>query len=139
MKFKIFLSIFIFFSFVSNCNCEAYNSNKQKVEKTMITFKSVSMDEGLKLMSNDNGYVFLDVRTPEEYNEGHVPGALQLTNETFTKSDAEKIIPIKTQTVYVMCRSGRRSKMASQKLINFGYTNVIEIGGILDYKGPLEK
>lgn len=59
--------------------------------------------------------------------------------ETFTKQDAEKLLTDKAQTIYVYCRSGRRSKQSSQKLIDFGYTDVIEIGGILSYNGPIEK
>ncbi len=90
-------------------------------------------------MSNDNNFVLLDVRTPEEFATGHIPGALQLTNETFTKQDAEKLLKNKAQTIYVYCRSGRRSKESCQKLASFGYTNVIEIGGIIEYNGPLEK
>lgn len=105
----------------------------------MNTFKSVSMDEGLKLMASDKGFVLLDVRTPEEFSSGHIPGAIQLTNETFTKQDAENLLKDKNQTIYVYCRSGRRSKQSSQKLIDFGYTNVVEIGGILSYTGPVEK
>ena len=105
----------------------------------MNTFNSVSMDEGLKLMANDKDFVLLDVRTPEEFSSGHIPGAVQLTNETFTKEDAENLLKDKGQTIYVYCRSGRRSKQSSQKLIDFGYINVIEIGGILDYNGTVEK
>lgn len=112
---------------------------EKKGEIRMNSYKSVSMKEGFKLMSEDKDFVLLDVRKPEEYAEGHVPGAVQLTNETFTEADAAKIIFDKSQNVYVMCRSGRRSKQSSQKLVNFGYTNVIEIGGILDYDGPIEK
>ena len=103
----------------------------------MNTFKSVPMEEGLKLMANGKDFILLDVRTPEEFAGGHIPGALQLTNETFTKQDAENLLKDKTQTIY--CRSGRRSKQSSQKLVDFGYTNVIEIGGILDYSGVVEK
>lgn len=105
----------------------------------MTTFKSVSMEEGIKLMANDTDFVLVDVRTPEEFAGGHIPGAIQLTNETFTKQDAEKLLKNKAQTIYVYCRSGRRSKQSSQKLIDFGYTDVIEIGGIIDYNGVVEK
>ena len=90
-------------------------------------------------MANGKDFILLDVRTLEEYADGHIPGALQLTNETFTKQDAENLLKDKTQTIYVYCRSGRRSKQSSQKLVDFGYTNVIEIGGILDYSGVVEK
>ena len=105
----------------------------------MNTFKSVSMEDGLKLMANDKDFILLDVRTPEEFATGHIPEALQLTNETFTKQDAENLLKNKGQTIYVYCRSGRRSKESSQKLIDFGYTNVIEIGGIISYNGLVEK
>lgn len=101
-------------------------------------FKMVSMDEGLKLMSKDSDFVLLDVRRPDEFEAGHIPGAVQLTNETMTEENTLAVLPDKNQTVYVYCRSGRRSKLASQKLINYGYKNVIEIGGILDYKGEIE-
>lgn len=101
-------------------------------------FKMVSMDEGLKLMSKDSDFVLLDVRRPDEFEAGHIPGAVQLTNETMTEENTLAVLPDKNQTVYVYCRSGRRSKLASQKLVDYGYKNVIEIGGILDYKGEIE-
>lgn len=132
---KPLLFILISILFLTSCKAKEIKSKEAKVN----TFKSVSMDEGLKLMANDKDFILLDVRTPEEFSSGHIPGALQLTNETFTKQDAEKLLKDKTQTIYVYCRSGRRSKQSSQKLIDFGYTNVIEIGGILDYNGPVEK
>lgn len=109
------------------------------VEKADLSFISVSMAEGIRMMKNDSDYVLLDVRRPDEFNEGHIPGAVLLTNETFTKEDAEELLKDKNQRIYVYCRSGRRSKQASQKLVDFGYTNVVEIGGILDYEGKVEK
>ena len=134
MKHPI-LTIILFLLILSPCTAKS----PQKKESIMPTFTSISMEEGLKLMASDNNFILLDVRTPEEFAAGHIPGALQLTNEIFTKQDAEKLLKDKSQTIYVYCRSGRRSKQSSQKLIDFGYTNVIEIGGILDYYGPVEK
>lgn len=133
---KIFLSLIVVFVFVFT-SCFARGNGS--AGENMKSFKSVSMSEGLNLMKNDKDFVLLDVRTPEEFADGHIPGAVQLTNETFTKQDAENLIADKNQTVYVYCRSGRRSKNSSQKLVNFGYTNVIEIGGIASYSGPIEK
>lgn len=115
------------------------NMNEKKWEVSVAQYKSVTMTEGLKLMEQDKGFILLDVRRPDEYAEGHIPGAIQLTNETFTEEAAAKVIKNKEQAVYVYCRSGRRSKEASQKLIDFGYENIIEIGGILDYSGKIEK
>ena len=103
-----------------------------------LTYKSVSMEDGLKMMDNSDGYILLDVRRPDEFAAGHIPGAVLFTNEEITKEKAEKLLPDKNQTVFVYCRSGRRSKEAAQKLADYGYTNVIEIGGILDYTGTLE-
>ena len=104
-----------------------------------LTYKSVSMDEGLKMMADSSDYILLDVRRPDEFAAGHIPGAVLFTNEFMTKADAEKLLPNKNQRIYVYCRSGRRSKEASQKLVDYGYSNVIEIGGILDYKGDIER
>ena len=104
-----------------------------------LTYKSVSMAEGLKTMAESRDYILLDVRRPDEFAAGHIPGAVLFTNEFMTKADAEKLLPNKNQRIYVYCRSGRRSKEASQKLVDYGYSNVIEIGGILDYSGVIEK
>ena len=104
-----------------------------------LSYKSVSMDEGLKMMADSRDYILLDVRRPDEFAAGHIPHAVLFTNELMTKADAEKLLPNKNQRIYVYCRSGRRSKEASQKLVDYGYSNVLEIGGILDYTGKLEK
>lgn len=112
--------------------------NEKKIENKIKSYKSVSMVEGLKLYSENEGSILLDVRRPDEFLQGHIPGAVLLTMETFTEKDAAKVIPNKTSKIFVYCRSGRRSKTASQKLVDFGYENVIEIGGILDYFGPIE-
>lgn len=104
-----------------------------------LTYKSVSMNEGLKMMTESSDFVLLDVRRSDEFASGHIPGAVLFTNELMTKADAENLLPNKNQRIYVYCRSGRRSKEASQKLVDYGYSNVIEIGGILDYKGEIER
>lgn len=131
------ISFLFLFSILVLSSCTAKEAKNKEV--VVNTFKSVSMQEGIKLMADDKGFILLDVRTPEEFASGHIPGAVQLTNESFTKEDADKIIKNKEQTVYVYCRSGRRSKQSSQKLVDFGYTNVIEIGGILDFAGKIER
>lgn len=103
------------------------------------TFKSVPMAEGIKLMEQDSDFILLDVRRPDEFAAGHIPGAVLLVNETMTEANTKGEIPNKAQRIYVYCRSGRRSKLASQKLVDWGYSNVVEIGGIIDYTGPIEK
>ena len=104
-----------------------------------LSYKSVSMNEGLKMMADSKDFILLDVRRLDEFDTGHIPGAVLFTNELMSKADAEKLLPNKNQQIYVYCRSGRRSKEASQKLVDYGYSNVIEIGGILDYSGVIEK
>lgn len=101
-------------------------------------YKQVSMEEGLELMEADSDYILLDVRRDDEFEEGHIPGAINIPNESIgTEEIAE--LPDKNQTIYVYCRSGNRSKQASQKLVDLGYTDVIEFGGIIDYSGEIEK
>ena len=104
-----------------------------------LTYKSVSMAEGLKMMADSSDYILLDVRRPDEFASGHIPGAVLFTNELMTKASAEKLLQNKEQRIFVYCRSGRRSKEASQKLVDYGYSNVIETGGILDYEGDIER
>ncbi|MCR5217886.1 MAG: rhodanese-like domain-containing protein [Treponema sp.] len=96
------------------------------------------MKEGVKMMSEDKDFVLLDVRRPDEFAKGHIPGAVLLTNETMTEEKAAAVIKNKDQKIYVYCYAGRRSKIALQKLDEYGYTNIIEIGGITDYTGELE-
>lgn len=103
------------------------------------TFKSVPMAEGIKRMEKDSDFILLDVRRPDEFAAGHIPGAVLLVNENMTKENTAEVLQNKSQRIYVYCRSGRRSKLASQKLVDWGYSNVIEVGGIIDYTGPIEK
>lgn len=129
----------IFFLTLLSFSCTAKENQNPKKEGVMNSYISVSMENGLKMFSESENAVLLDVRRIDEYNAGHIPGSILLTNETITQENAEKILPSKTAKIFVYCRSGRRSKEASQKLASYGYENVIEIGGILDYSGKLEK
>ena len=107
------------------------DTNKQ------IDFQQVSMQEGLELMEADSDYILLDVRRIDEFEDGHIPGAINIPNESIGEEEIAEL-PDKSQTIYVYCRSGNRSKQAAKKLVALGYTNVIEFGGILDYSGELE-
>ena len=104
-----------------------------------MTYKMVSMTEGLEIAKNNPDAIIVDVRRDDEYKAGHIPGAGLLTMETITAETAAKVLPDKNQMILIYCRSGRRSKMAAQNLLDLGYTNLIEFGGILDYKGKVEK
>lgn len=129
----------IFFLTLLSFSCTAKENQNPKKEGVMNSYISVSMENGLKMFSESENAVLLDVRRIDEYNAGHIPGSILLTNETITQKNTEEILPSKTAKIFVYCRSGRRSKEASQKLASYGYKNVIEIGGILDYSGKLEK
>ena len=104
-----------------------------------MTYKMVSMTEGLEIAKNNPDAIIVDVRHDDEYKAGHIPGAVLLTMETITAETAAKVLPDKKQMILIYCRSGRRSKIAAQNLLDLGYTNLIEFGGILDYKGKIEK
>ena len=98
------------------------------------TYRQISMDEAITIMEEESGYIILDVRTPEEYAEKHIPGAINVANETIG-TDAIPELPDKDQLILVYCRSGNRSKQASEKLVALGYTNIVEFGGIIDWPG----
>ena len=98
------------------------------------SYRQINMDEAITMMEEGSGYIILDVRTPEEFAERHIPGAINIPNETIS---TEKIpeLPNKDQLILVYCRSGNRSKQASEKLVALGYTNIVEFGGINDWPG----
>lgn len=85
-------------------------------------------------MEEEEDYLILDVRTPEEYEEAHIPEAVNVPNETIGTEEIPEL-PDKEQLIFVYCHSGNRSKQASQKLADLGYTNIIEFGGINDWNG----
>ena len=103
-----------------------------------ISYRQITMDKAVAMMKEEEGYIILDVRTAAEFDEKHIPGAINIPNETI---GAEVIpeLPDKDQLILVYCRSGNRSKQASEKLVKLGYTNVVEFGGIIDWPGETEK
>ena len=101
-------------------------------------FLQVSATEAEKMMAEETGFILLDVRTPSEYSEGHIPQAVNLPNETIQK-EPPAILPDKEQRIFLYCRSGRRSQDAATKLAAMGYTNIIDFGAILDWHGEIVK
>ena len=101
-------------------------------------YRQISMDEAVKMMKDEKNYIILDARSPDEFAEGHIPGAINVPNEEIGTAEIAEL-PDKSQLILVYCRSGRRSKEASEKLVKLGYTNIVEFGGILDWKGEIEK
>ena len=98
------------------------------------TYRQINAEEAATMMEEESSYIILDVRTTEEYSEKHIPGAINIPNETIGAEDIPEL-PDKEQLILVYCRSGNRSKQASQKLADLGYTNVVEFGGIQDWPG----
>ena len=111
--------------------CSAPSSSKG-------SYRQISMDEAVVMMKDEKNYIILDVRRPDEYAEGHIPGAINVPNEEIGTAEIAEL-PDKSQLLLVYCRSGRRSKEASEKLARLGYKNIVEFGGILDYEGEIEK
>ena len=102
------------------------------------SYDQISGAEAKALMDSESGYVIIDARTQEEYNQGHIPGAI-LIPEYEIADRAEKELPDKDQLILVYCRSGRRSKIAAEELVKLGYTNVKEFGGIIDWEYEIVK
>lgn len=108
----------------------------EKGEKSM--YEQITADEAKKIMDSGEEYILLDVREQDEFDEGHIPGSILIP---YTEIDrkAEEILSDKDKQILVYCRSGRRSKIASESLARLGYTNVKEFGGIIDWPYETEK
>ena len=100
------------------------------------TYRSITMDDAVTMMTQETGYIILDVRRADEFAAGHIPGAINVANESIGTDEIPEL-PDKNQLIMVYCRSGRRSKEAAEKLVKLGYTNIVEFGGILDWKGEI--
>ena len=105
---------------------------KQTVKTEEAALMNITAEEAKKLMDSESGYVILDVRTEQEYAEGHIPGAILIPDYEISEK-AESVLTDKDQLILVYCRSGRRSKNAAAQLEEMGYTRIREFGGILDW------
>ena len=92
-------------------------------------YRQISQKEAKEMMDTQN-VIILDVREQSEFDAGHIPGAVLIPVGTITEETAANVIPEKDSVVLVYCRSGNRSKTASQTLAELGYTNIYEFGGI---------
>ena len=100
-------------------------------------YVNITAEEAKQIMDTEEGYIILDARTQEEYDEGHIPGAIVISHEEITEK-AEEVLTDKDQLILVYCRSGRRSKIAAEALVELGYTNIKEFGGIIDWPYEVE-
>lgn len=120
MVFMILISL----SFFGTTACKGGENN--------IAYQQITPNQAKEIMDTEQDYIIIDARTEEEFAQGHIEGAI-LIPEYEVKERAEKQLPEKDALILVYCRSGRRSKIASQELVNLGYTNVKEFGGIIDW------
>lgn len=121
--------------FIMLCGC----SDKGQVMDgggMMNSYRQISQEEAKKMMETDDGHVIVDVRRQDEYDAGHIPGAILIPNESIGDTQPEEL-PDLNQIILIYCRSGNRSKQAAQKLFDMGYTNIYEFGGIIDWTGEV--
>ena len=98
------------------------------------SYKQITQEEAKEMMKRDDGHLIVDVRRPDEFAEGHSPGAVNVPNEEIA-DEQPAALPDQAQILLIYCRSGRRSKEAAQKLFDMGYRNIYEFGGIIDWTG----
>ena len=125
MKIKRIMTILLSLLSLTGCAAPASQNN---------TYRQISMSEAITMMEKEKDYIILDVRRLDEFAEKHIPGAINIPNEIIGTEDIKEL-PNKKQLILVYCRSGNRSKQASEKLVKLGYTNIVEFGGIIDWPG----
>ncbi len=141
-KVILLLLLLILMLSVSACDAsvtvpEDTEIQEKEIEEKQVIYENITADEAKQIMDAETGYVILDVRTEEEYAEGHIPGAILIPDYEIAQK-AESILPDKDQKILVYCRSGRRSKNAAEALLALGYTNIWEFGGIIDWNYGIE-
>lgn len=125
IKFKLISILAVAALLLSGCGSKESSSG---------SYTQISQEEAVRMMAEDDGHVIVDVRREDEFESGHIPGAICIPNESIIDKEPEEL-PDKDQIILIYCRSGRRSKEASQKLYDMGYTRIYEFGGIIDWTG----
>lgn len=142
MTKRIILMAVLFLSLTSCATEQILSSSNIRQAPTGTTnavsqiYQQISQEKAKEFMAADISSVIVDVRHQEEYDSGHIPGAILIPNENIN-ADRPEELPDLNQIILVYCRSGRRSKVASQKLADMGYTHVYEFGGIIDWTGEI--
>lgn len=132
MKIARVILITALFIVLTGC---AYNQ-KMDGDGMVRTYTQISQEEAMEMMQKDDGHVIVDVRRQDEYDQGHIPRAILIPNETIDTEMPEEL-PDKEQIILIYCRRGNRSKEAAQKLFDMGYDNVYEFGGINTWTGEI--
>lgn len=110
--------------------------NIETKENPMNTYTQITQEEAMQMMTKNDGHIILDVRRPDEYSRGHIPGAILIPNEIIGSTPPEELKNL-NQIILVYCRSGNRSKQAAAKLAAMGYTQIYEFGGINTWTGEI--
>ena len=127
---KKLILLFLAVMFLTACG-QAKETTQEAV------YMNITAQEAKAIMDSESGYIILDVRTQEEYDSGHIPNAILIPDyEIASRAEAE--LTDKNQLILVYCRSGRRSKLAAEALVELGYTNIREFGGIIDWPYEVE-
>jgi rhodanese-related sulfurtransferase len=108
----------------------------QPSNSSAASYKQITQEEAKEMMTKKDGHIIVDVRRQDEYDDGHIPGAVLIPNESITDRQPKEL-PDLNQIILIYCRSGRRSKEASQKLADIGYKNIYEFGGINNWTGEI--
>lgn len=124
--------VWFFLTLIFLTACEKTTQNGQEA-----VYVNITASEAKQIMDTEEGYIILDVRTQAEFDESHIPGAVLIPN-TEIEDRAEKELPDKEQLILIYCRSGNRSKKAAEILVQLGYTNIKEFGGIMDWPYEVE-
>lgn len=114
----------------------SHSEPKTTVTSETMTYQQITQEEAKEMMKADDGHIIVDVRRQDEYDSGHIPDAILIPNESIG-TEKPKELPNLDQIILIYCRSGRRSKEASQKLADMGYTHIFEFGGIIDWTGEV--
>ena len=128
------LSILTILILLLVAGCGASNQSAESTAES--AYRQISQDEAMEMMARDDGHVVVDVRRQDEYDAGHIPGAILIPNESIG-CDSPEALPDYDQIILIYCRTGNRSKQAAEKLAAMGYTNIYEFGGINTWEGDI--
>ena len=122
----------------TSSSAETSATGESKEEQETMGYQTIDQDTAREMMAQDDGHILLDVRTKEEYDAGHIPGAVLLSNEDIQGTRPE-ILKDLDQPILIYCRSGHRAGLAADKLSKLGYRKVYNFGGVMTWTGELVK
>lgn len=132
-RYTVFAVLVVLCCLIGMVSCKDNSTSPEhNTEDTELNYEQITAEDAKRLMDTQKDYIIIDARTEEEFAAGHIKGAM-LIPEYEISSRAEMELTDKDQLILVYCRSGRRSKIASQALVDLGYRNVKEFGGIIDW------